>query len=513
MKRKLLFLFFDIIFVAFSFLFLAWLKPGTRAVILRTYYGWFLLFLLIWVVVSYFAKKYDSDRFSFFKQKILSILLSNFIIVGLATAAMYLFGSYQFSRFLLLGTVIITTIVEITGAAIIYVFKSSVVLEYDNDKPVGDIYQDTYNKKQRLPLRKHQKKSSPGEQQEIDTALLDLVYKEEGEEVGAFIGEYIKKSNGLLKIVSTSTRFNISILSHTYGCLVNLHRINDIQYINKFFEEANTKLPIGGLFMGKAETHKNRKERILKKYFFPLNYSIYTIDFILKRVFPKVLGLKKIYFGITKGHNRLLSRAETLGRLYSCGFEVLEEKFIDGHLFFVARKTGKPSFPKSPTYGPIIRLNRVGRDGKMFHVYKMRTMHPYAEYLQAYVHQQNDLQEGGKFKDDFRVSTLGRIMRKVWIDELPMLVNLLKGEMKIVGVRPLSQHYYNLYSVELQQKRIKFKPGLVPPFYKDMPKELDEIMASEMRYLEAYEKAPFKTDFMYFFAAFGNIFFKRARSN
>ena len=111
------------------------------------------------------------------------------------------------------------------------------------------------------------------------------------------------------------------------------------------------------------------------------------------------------------------------------------------------------------------------------------------------------------------MSTIGLIMRKVWIDELPMLVNLLKGEIKLVGVRPLSQHYYNLYSVELQQKRIKHKPGLVPPFYKDMPKELDEIMESEMRYLEAYEKAPFKTDVTYFFAAVGNIFFKHARSN
>jgi hypothetical protein len=512
MKRKWIYLFLDALLVTFVFLVLAWLKPGTRSVILPKYYGWFLLLLLAWVAVSYLLKKYDSHQFSAFRQKIGSILLSNFIIVGLATATMYLFGSYQFSRFLLLGTVIITTIVEITGAAIIYIFKSSAVVEDGNGKPANDIYQDVYNKKLRLPLRKLGRKPSPSEQREIDTVLVDLVHKEEGKEVGVFVDEYVRQSKGLLKVVSTATRFNIDALSHEYGCLVNLHRSNDIQYINKFFESVNEKLPLGGLFIGKAETHKKRKERILKKYFFPLNYLIYISDFILKRIFPKVPGLKKIYFGITRGNNRLLSRAETLGRLYSCGFEVLEEKYIGSYLFFVARKTGKPSFPKSPTYGPVIRLNRVGKDGKMFHVYKMRTMHPFAEYLQAYVHEKSDLQEGGKFKDDFRVSTLGRLMRKVWIDELPMLVNLLKGEMKFVGVRPLSQHYYNLYSAELQQKRIKHKPGLVPPFYKDMPKDLDEIMLSEMRYLEAYEKAPFKTDVVYFFAAFHNIIFKRARS-
>ena len=512
MKRKILFIFFDLVFVTISFLLLAWLKPGTRSVILPRYYGWFILFLSIWLVVSYFFTKYDPEKFSSFKQKVSSILLSNFIIVGLVTIAMYLFGSYEFSRFLFLGTVIITTIIEITGAALIYVFKSSVVVEDDKVEPVADIYQDAYDKKQRLPLRKRHKKSSSNEQQEVDTALLDLVYKEEGEEVGAFIGEYIQKSKGLLKIVSTSTRFNISVLSHTYGCLVNLHRINDIQYINKFFEAVNAKISPGGFFIGKAETHQKRKERILKKFFFPLNFIVYISDFVLKRIFPKVPGFKKIYFGITRGRNRLLSRAETLGRLYSCGFEVLEERPINGWLFFAVRKAGMPMFPKSPTYGPIIRLNRVGKDGRIFHVYKMRTMHPYAEYLQAYIHQQNDLQEGGKFKDDFRVSTLGRFMRAVWIDELPMLFNWLKGEMKLVGVRPLSSHYYNLYSDELKQKRIKHKPGLVPPFYKDMPKELDEIMASEMRYLEAYEKAPFKTDVHYFFAALRNILFKHARS-
>ena len=55
--------------------------------------------------------------------------------------------------------------------------------------------------------------------------------------------------------------------------------------------------------------------------------------------------------------------------------------------------------------------------------------------------------------------------------------------MKLVGVRPLSQHYFSLYTKELQDKRILCKPGLVPPYYADMPKNLDEIIASEMRYL------------------------------
>ena len=84
--------------------------------------------------------------------------------------------------------------------------------------------------------------------------------------------------------------------------------------------------------------------------------------------------------------------------------------------------------------------------------------------------------------------------------------------MKLVGVRPLSDHYFNLYSKELQDLRIKTKPGLIPPFYVDMPISLEEIIASEIKYLKAYEKSPYKTDFIYFFKSLFNILIKRKRS-
>ena len=143
----------------------------------------------------------------------------------------------------------------------------------------------------------------------------------------------------------------------------------------------------------------------------------------------------------------------------------------------------------------------------------MRTMHPYSEYLQAYIYERNSLQEGGKFNKDIRVTTLGRFMRKYWLDELPMIFNLLMGDMKIVGVRPLSAHYFSLYSEELQNLRVKFKPGLLPPFYADMPKTMEEIQASEMKYLRQCEKyGCFTTDIKYFVLILTNIFIKKARS-
>jgi lipopolysaccharide/colanic/teichoic acid biosynthesis glycosyltransferase len=94
-----------------------------------------------------------------------------------------------------------------------------------------------------------------------------------------------------------------------------------------------------------------------------------------------------------------------------------------------------------------------------------------------------------------------------------MLFNLLKRDLKIVGVRPLSNHYISLYPKEFRERRRNYRPGLVPPFYVDLPKTLEEIIDSERRYLDAYDKHPFLTDWKYFWKAFNNIVFKRARSN
>ena len=140
-------------------------------------------------------------------------------------------------------------------------------------------------------------------------------------------------------------------------------------------------------------------------------------------------------------------------------------------------------------------------------------MHPFSEYLQEYTFNKNSLQEGGKIKNDFRITPEGKIFRKFWIDEIPMIYNILKGDMKLVGVRPLSPHFFSLYNKDLQELRTQFKPGFIPPFYVDLPKNLDEIMESERRYLNLCEKSEFKTDVKYFFLALKNVLFKGARSS
>lgn len=282
------------------------------------------------------------------------------------------------------------------------------------------------------------------------------------EQAGSQVADYIFDQQAILLggnlFIATSTRFNLQNQPEkTYQNLINIKRVNDVRYLNKFFEAVNSLLPIEGIYINSVETYTIRKERILTRFPLVLNWIIYFFDVLFRRVFPKLPFIKKIYFWMTQGNNRVLSKAETFGRLYSCGFEVISEKQIGKDLYFIARKTRTPYFDFNPTYGPLVRLERLGKDGKPIKVYKARTMHPYAEYLQEYIYTHNSLDDGGKFKNDFRVTTLGKFMRKVWLDELPMLINVMKGQLKIVGVRPLSKHYLSLYPEDVQKRRLNYK--------------------------------------------------------
>jgi lipopolysaccharide/colanic/teichoic acid biosynthesis glycosyltransferase len=502
-KRTIIFLAFDILFVFLAFMLAAFFKTGKEKALFNYYWMPFLIFELVWVGSSLIFGKYNPDKSSNRTDYILSVVKSNLFILFSITFIIF-FASLSYSRLIIVLTVAFATILEGFST---YFF----IHDKQLNKKMDDI-----EKFVRLPRFRKDVLSEPSEviPDEGINEKRQLIQNEVGVSALNFIESSIHLGNPEQMLISTTTKFNVlNQPKPNYQSIVNLKRINDILRINKFFEAINTKLQNGGLYINYVETYSLRKKRILKKFPAGINWIVYSIDFSFKRIMPKLWSTKKIYFILTKGRNRVMSKAETFGRLYSCGFEIVEEKMINDVLYFVARKVSEPVFDDNPTYGPLIKLRRFGKGGKKIGVYKMRTMHPYSEYLQEYIYERNKLQEGGKFADDFRITSVGKFMRKFWLDELPMFLNVFKGEMKIVGVRPLSSHYFSLYTEELKEKRLKYKPGLIPPFYVDMPVTLEEIMASEMKYLEAYEKHPFRTDISYFFKALYNIFIKRARSN
>ncbi len=319
-------------------------------------------------------------------------------------------------------------------------------------------------------------------------------------------------------ILSVDNRFSIDNLpklgenSSRYTSIINIRRANDIGELVSFFSSVNEKLELGGKFVMCFEPSGYRRERIMRKFPSGINKLYYCFDFFGKRVAPKLPILKKGYFFLTAGRNRVYTTVEVLGRLVYCGFAIIDSKKINNHLYVIAKKVEQKKDVKPKDYGFLFSLQRNGYLGKPIKVYKIRTMFAYSEYLQEYVYEKNKLGLGGKFNNDFRVNYLGKYLRKLWLDELPMLYNWLKGDLKLVGVRPLSNQYLGLYSDLVKERRAKFKPGLVPPYYADMPKTIEEIMESEMKYFDAYEKSALTTDLNYFMKAGMNILFKKARS-
>ena len=290
-----------------------------------------------------------------------------------------------------------------------------------------------------------------------------------------------------------------------------LHTQEDL---NRFLYMANSLLDEGAFLSCHSMTAALKRQMLKKKYPWGVRAVAVWADYLWNRVAPKMKLTHKLYYSLTHGKSRTFTRVEILGRLYRAGFEVIDEQFRYGEFFVVARKTKVPVDDEPPLGSPIIHLRRKGKGGKEIIVHKFRTMYNYSEYIQPYVYQYQHLQSGGKFKDDYRVSSMGRFLRRTWLDELPMVWNMLRGDMKLVGVRPLSNQYFSLYTPEMQELRTRTKPGMLPPFYYEAksPETLDDIQASERRYLEAYLKAPLRTDWRYFWGIVGNILFRRKHS-
>jgi lipopolysaccharide/colanic/teichoic acid biosynthesis glycosyltransferase len=502
----------DIVILTISFLVLIWSKPASLTTYLPSHIVFFLGLALMWIVVSLINGKMHRGKIINFTTLFTRVLSSNIIAISITALVMYILRDYDYSRAVVLGTALLATLLELLFGSVYIAYKKAVVQDYEEyDK--FKIYKQP--SEYDLVKEVNGKEIKSDEPVEINPGIVNAIERECGIEMAnAVIKMTGRQITDHAAVLSTTTIFNITSLVHEkYDYIINLHKINDIKNLDYFLDAVNNKLESKGYFFCCVETKDQRKRRLLKKFPPLLNYIYYTFDFLIKRVLPKLKFTRGLYMFLTHGENTVLSRAEALGRLSRAGFKIKQESFIGNKLCIEARKIGDPLPKKETLYGPLIALPRVGKEGKIIKVYKLRTMHPYSEYIQDYVYTLYDLQNGGKFKNDFRITSWGAVCRKIWLDELPMLINFLKGEMKLFGVRPLSNHYFELYRKELQERRILYKPGLVPPFYADMPADLEAIQASELKYLNSFDKHPILTDFRYFWKSMWNILFKKARSN
>jgi lipopolysaccharide/colanic/teichoic acid biosynthesis glycosyltransferase len=116
---------------------------------------------------------------------------------------------------------------------------------------------------------------------------------------------------------------------------------------------------------------------------------------------------------------------------------------------------------KLDSRGPVLfRQQRVGRHGKRFLMFKFRTMIPEAESLKDSLSERNEV-KGGMFKigNDPRITRVGRFLRRSALDELPQLINVVKGEMSLVGPRPLVIEE-DVHVEGWHRQRLELMPGM-----------------------------------------------------
>ena len=160
----------------------------------------------------------------------------------------------------------------------------------------------------------------------------------------------------------------------------------------------------------------------------------------------------------------------------------------------------------SPGASPIFTQIRVGRKGVPFKFRKFRTMVPNAEMRLDELLSRNEM-DGRvfKIKNDPRITRVGRFLRKSGLDELPQLINILKGDMSIVGPRPALPREVEQYD-EYDRQRLIIQPGLtcywqIQPHRNEL--SFEEWMELDVKYIQ---ERSFITDWKIIFKTIGVVF-------
>jgi exopolysaccharide biosynthesis polyprenyl glycosylphosphotransferase len=145
---------------------------------------------------------------------------------------------------------------------------------------------------------------------------------------------------------------------------------------------------------------------------------------------------------------------------------------------------------KLSSRGPVFfKQVRVGRNGKRFVIYKFRSMYLDAEERKKELEEKNELKGAVfKLKDDPRVTPAGKIIRRFSLDELPQFINVLKGEMSLVGTRPPTPDEVSMYQ-KWHHRRISTKPGITGMWQvsgRNKITDFDEIVKLDLKYIDSW---------------------------
>ena len=456
----------------------------------------------IWVILGLITLKYwRSYKKAWYWQEMLSMLLTGGALIGLCIWQ-WKYVTYNVSLNVALWMVGIVMVIDAIAILLKHYWKFALNMTIP---PM--VIKHRRNAKVKRPDTSRSQESQHAIHQAVRSLTTEEDYK--------MLLEKAHLNSQSTKTIANADSFSfLQIPDYQYSTIVDLKIFNNVRGINKRLCIVNQKLPDNGVYVCCYRPQEYVKQKILNAHPPVLRWLVYGFWFLVRRIIPRLLLMSRLYYDLNKGRKRMLSKTEVLGRLYYCGFEV-DEIVPMGHIEYIFAHRHSQPYPQQQIkiYGPLIKLPRISKNKEIVYFYKMRTMHPYAEYIQNYVFdQRGGMNIADKSDDDWRITSWGRFMRKYWLDELPMILNFLKRDIKLVGIRPLSKAMFEQYPKELQDKRTRTKPGLIPPFYIDHPETFEELYASENKYLDEYFRHPLWTDIKYFFMTVHSILFKRVHS-
>ncbi len=196
-----------------------------------------------------------------------------------------------------------------------------------------------------------------------------------------------------------------------------------------------------------------------------------------------IAGYYRPYMGISAGEMKISIKHRQAKRLMDCGLGIL------ALIVFVPLMALCMAiiYIEDPKASPVFRQIRIGQNGKPFVMYKLRSMYAGSDKRFDDYRKYNEAQaKAFKMRNDPRITGVGRIMRKLSIDELPQLLNVIKGDMSIVGPRPPLPGEVAQYD-EYDLQRLAIRPGLTC-YWQIFPRRheisFEDWVAMDIKYIQ-----------------------------
>jgi exopolysaccharide biosynthesis polyprenyl glycosylphosphotransferase len=265
---------------------------------------------------------------------------------------------------------------------------------------------------------------------------------------------------------------------------VQLEHLRDLGNIEEF-DEIIYRHEIDEVVFALPKVHSNRLENLLKKCA-SIGLSVKIVPNLLDSYPAKQITVESL-MGIP-----MLSY--TPGNISAAG--LFYKRILDLFGGFVGFALLAIIFPaiaimiKTQSPGPVFfRQIRIGRTGRQFNLYKFRTMVVDAESKLKELLKLNEMQ-GPMFKleNDPRITKIGHFLRKTSLDEFPQFINVLKGEMSLVGTRPPTPNEVEQYE-DWQRRRISTRPGITGLWQvsgRNKISDFSEVVRLDLEYIDTW---------------------------